>query len=88
MKILDDISESCIEHIDWAYRVGKYTHAKQYYSEILNVTGVNATDATRNDFQRFFKCKNAHVDACKGLLFPKSCSEPPCDQCSMGKIYI
>ena len=55
---------------------------------MIFVCGVRPLDATQNDFQRYFKCKNIHPEDCndKGLEFPTSCSVPPCDQCSRGRI--
>ena len=58
---------------------------------MLEVTGVNPTDATLKDFQREFKCKNLELGDCKGLQFPLTCSFPPCNQCSIensGKLEI
>ena len=55
---------------------------------MLYVCGVRPLDATQNDLQRYFKCKSIHPKDCndKGLEFPTTCSVPPCDQCSRGRI--
>ena len=51
------------------------------------VTGVNHTNATFEDFQREFKCKDIRKADCndKGLQFPSTCSYPPCDKCTVEK---
>ena len=55
---------------------------------MIHVCGVRPLDATRNDFQRYFKCKDKHENECnkKGLRFPVECSEPPCNQCNLGNV--
>ena len=77
--------ESCITHLNWAFTKGKDLG---FYQDMFYVCGVRPLDATQNDFQRYFKCKNIHPEDCndKGLEFPTSCSVPPCDQCSRGRI--
>ena len=48
--------------------------------------GVKPLDATRDDFQRYFKCWDIHSEDCndEGLQFPKTCSVAPCNQCNGG----
>ena len=79
---------SCNEHLDWAFNKGKNTHADEYYPDITDVVGVTSLSATRDDFQRYFKCKDVRIADCngKGLTFPASCSVPPCNQCYLGNI--
>ena len=50
--------------------------------------GVTSQEATINDFQRYFKCKDVLVADCndKGLTFPETCSVPPCNQCFIGNL--
>jgi hypothetical protein len=85
---------SCKEHLTYAYEKGKNTANKdEWYPEMKEVTGLTPEDATFEDFQREFKCKNLHSTACndKGLPFPSTCSFPPCDQCTVendGKFKI
>ena len=88
MLHLARVPDSCNEHLDWAFDKGKYTHADDYYHEMKDVVGVNARSSTRNDFQRYFKCKDVNVADCnnKGLTFPETCSVPPCNQCYLGNI--
>ena len=56
---------------------------------MTDVVGVSPLDATRNDFQRYFKCENVHDTDCnkKGLSFPSDCSYPPCNQCRARMIH-
>ena len=88
IKISDDIPGSCIEHLNYAFVTGKNYDPQEDYPNMYNVTGISPQDATRNDFQRYFICKDKHVNDCikKGLQFPKTCSAPPCDQCDLGNI--
>ena len=88
IKLSDDIPGSCIEHLNYAFVKGKNYNPQKDYPNMINVTGISPLDATRNDFQRYFICKDKHVNECikKGLQFPKSCSAPPCDQCDLGNI--
>ena len=80
------IPDSCTTHLNWAFTTGK---DKGFYQDMIFVCGVRPLDATQNDFQRYFKCKSIHPEDCndEGLEFPTSCSVPPCDQCSRGRIY-
>ena len=47
------------------------------------VTGKEPKDASFEDFQREFKCKDVQKAACneQGLQFPLTCSFPPCNYC-------
>ena len=49
------------------------------------VCGVTSQEATINDIQRYFKCKDLAKEDCndKGLQFPSNCTTPPCDECSI-----
>ena len=80
------ISESCKQHITWAFNIGKkYLEVDQYYPQMIDVTGVSPKDATFEDFQREFKCRNLHIVDCKKQLlqFPLTCSFPPCNRCKV-----
>ena len=54
-----------------------------YFTTVI--TGVPAKEATYEDFQRLFKCENISKADCNdnGLQFPRSCSHPPCNQCTV-----
>ena len=54
------------------------------------VTGVPFEEATYEDFQRLFKCNDIHKAECndKGLQYPRLCSHPPCDQCTVNYISM
>ena len=47
--------------------------------------GVTSQEATINDIQRYFKCKDIAKADCndKGLQFPSKCTTPPCDECGI-----
>ena len=62
-----------------------YLEVDDFYPQMQNVTGVIPTDASFEDFQREYKCKNLHANHCnaKGLQFPSTCSFPPCNRCSV-----
>ena len=47
--------------------------------------GVTSHEATINDIQRYFKCKDLAKEDCndKGLQFPSKCTTPPCDECGI-----
>ena len=49
------------------------------------VCGVTSQEATINDIQRYFKCKDLAKEDCndKGLQFPSKCTTPPCDECGI-----
>ena len=49
------------------------------------VTGVVAKNATYEDFQRKFRCERHAPTLCvdQGLQFPRTCSHPPCDRCTV-----
>ena len=51
---------------------------------MVHVCGVTTLNATRNDFQRYFKCKDVSVNDCEDLQFPNICSVPPCNDCPAG----
>ena len=75
---------TCKDHLNWAYSTGKYDARKdQWYPEMKKVTGSEPKDASFEDFQREFKCKDVAKNDCngKGLQFPLTCSSPPCNQC-------
>ena len=57
-----------------------------YYEQMELMCGVAAKDATFKDFHRLVKCLNLFPNECpdKSLVFPKTCSSPPCDVC-LGK---
>ena len=76
------IPDSCINHINWAYESGKYV--TEWFGDMKSVVGVDAQKATRDDFQRYFKCRDVHKSECadKGLTYPSSCSVPPCSVCN------
>ena len=86
--ILANIPGSCKPHLDWAFKVGKISQP-QLYRDMMDVAGVSPLDATLDDFQRYFKCKDVHNTLCnkKGLSFPNDCSYPPCNQCRQGMIH-
>ena len=89
IQILGGIPESCITHLDWAVETGKFEGSNftdVHYADMVYVVGIKPLDATRNDFQRYFKCRNIHSEDCndEGLQFPKTCSVAPCNQCNGG----
>ena len=76
----------CKSHINWAFTVGKHrAEANVWYRDMKKITGVDPKDASFKDFQRFFKCNGNWAKDCndKGLQFPRSCSYPPCDKCTV-----
>ena len=85
---IGSIPKSCENHIRWALAEGRH-HAEvdQMYPDMVNVTGVSPRDATFEDFQREFKCKNIHNTECNdlGLEYPLKCSFPPCNRCTIVK---
>ena len=84
------IPDTCIDHLDWAFNTGKHTHAEEYYVNMTYVVGVTPLHASKNDFQRYFKCKDVIKPYCndKGLTFPNTCSIPPCNSCTNGNKLI
>ena len=79
-----------MDDLNWAFTTGKTmgpTWTDEHYKDMLYVCGVTPLDASRNDFQRYFKCKGTVAERSndKGLHFPNNCSVPPCDQCNRGK---
>ena len=83
------IPTSCITHLNWAYETGKHEGEKytsEHYNDMIYVCGVSPSKATRDDFQRYFKCKNTRENECNknGLEFPQNCSVPPCNRCNQG----
>ena len=86
MLYLGDVPESCNPHLNWAFNIGK--HTGEYYHDMKDVAGVSAISSSRNDIQRYFTCKDIQKADCddKGLTFPATCSEPPCNQCYPGNI--
>merc|ERR1712083_975300 len=42
------------------------------------ITGVQLAEATVEDIQLYFHCKNRNPKKCTGLEKPCSCSSPPC----------
>ena len=63
-------------------------NAHDIYPNMPLRTGVLAKHATYEDFQRLFKCEPLEKDECNesGLQFPRSCSYPPCDLCTVDYI--
>ena len=62
-----------------------YLEADDWYPQMENITGVTPSEASFEDFQREYKCKNLHASHCnsRGLQFPSTCSFPPCNRCSL-----
>ena len=81
--LAEGVPLACMPEISWAYEVGKIQHPL-WYDNMADVAGVEAEQATFNDFQRFFKCADMKNDACNsnGLQFPLRCSKRPCNTCS------
>ena len=82
------IPTDCRRRIEWAFKEGrKNKNASKWYKRMKEVSGVDAKDkdATLYDFQRFFKCTKKRLMPCRDLFFPKTCSSPPCNQCTTGK---
>ena len=54
-----------------------------YYEQMEAMAGAAAKDATFKDFQILVKCLNLFPKECpdQSLMFPKTCSYPPCDSC-------
>merc|ERR1712061_296992 len=54
------------------------------------ISGVNLTQATYQDFQRMYKCLKLNAPDChdKGLDFPSTCSNPPCNACLENIMYL
>ena len=71
------INQAVIDKNNWK--------AHELYGQMSLITGVIAKNATYEDFQRKFYCDNRFNDVCmsKGLQFPRSCSHPPCDRCTV-----
>ena len=76
----------------WALETGRLKEegpAWYGYPEMEVVWGVPIQDATFEDFQRIFKCRNIEKAKCNnnGLDFPTTCSKIPCDTCQNGKLF-
>ena len=80
------VPDSCREHLNWAFNIGKYTHP-EWYASMEETCGVSVEDASYEDLQRYFKCKNINPEDCndRGLSFPSTCTMPLCDVCSVSK---
>ena len=78
------VPSSCQNHINWAYNTGKNTNP-EWYSSMKDSCGVPVKDASIEDFQRLFKCKDISKSDCndRGLQFPTTCSVPPCNVCTI-----
>ena len=86
----DDVPEECKKQIIWALNTGRFKNPSWYgYPEMENDWGVKIENATFNDFQRIFKCRNKKKEKCNemGLDFPKTCSKSPCDLCPTGELF-
>jgi len=83
-KAIHDVPQSCQDDINWALKTGKLKHP-EWYPNMEETCGVSVKDASFEDLQRYFKCKNVNSIDCndKGLLFPKICTSPPCDVCTI-----
>ena len=82
------VPEECKKQIIWALNIGRFQNQGWYgYPEMEADWGVKIENATFNDFQRIFKCRNKKKEKCneKGLEFPKTCSKSPCNMCPSGK---
>ena len=75
----------CDLRIKQAMQGRDQNNAHTAYPQMPLVTGVLAGNATYEDFQREFYCKRIQSQFCrdKGLQFPRFCSHPPCDQCTV-----
>ena len=60
------------------------------FDEIEHISGVPKRGATFEDMQRYFKCRdgqhasNLIQDDCndRGIRYPVTCSQPPCNNCN------
>ena len=75
----------CHDFINTAVKNKHSNQAHNLYPNMPLITGVLAKHATYEDFQRLFYCKKIKMSDCydKGLQFPRSCSHPPCDRCTV-----
>ena len=73
-------SERCQGHLDFAWGTGMKSNP-EWYKDMKRYAGVDASDATKEDLQKFFVCAKTHPEDCAALQFPRECSRPPCDVC-------
>ena len=82
------VPSSCVRHLNHAFET-PLEYKKGLFFDFEKITGVNLQGASKNDIQRYFKCKDGFLpkliqSECndRGLQFPASCSSEPCDGCS------
>ena len=78
------IPDSCKDHLKYAIAIGR-NDQEDVYAGMKEMCGVTSQEATINDIQRYFKCKDIAKADCndKGLQFPSKCTTPPCDECGI-----
>eukprot|EP00930_Biecheleria_cincta_P096998 TRINITY_DN88755_c0_g1_i1.p1 TRINITY_DN88755_c0_g1~~TRINITY_DN88755_c0_g1_i1.p1 ORF type:complete len:695 (+),score=100.33 TRINITY_DN88755_c0_g1_i1:129-2087(+) len=82
-KLNETWNQLCQDAVSWGAKDGKWDpNAKKWYSQMKDITGVEHTQATQDDFQRLFYCAPPGGKGCG--LPPCQCSKPPCDSCFAG----
>lgn len=82
-SINDPVNSVCKEPVTWAAGSGKWDpHAKDWFADMKDISGMEYTAATLGDWQKLYFCAPPGGKQCGAP--PCSCSHPPCDQCFSG----
>ena len=86
-KKSDGIPPLCNDKLNWAAKNGAKN--PNDYPGMRRICGMNLPEATREDFQRYFRCAGIESSSCVdlGLQYPKTCSSPPCNKCLSGSLF-